>query len=273
MITSASIVKAVLEIGRFSIPYRIYENSGPHVVCINGVQQSMAMWHAFISRFSRAYRIVLFDFPNQGKGKFLSGPKEATLDEQVEILHGVIDKAKVSKDAMMCSASWGGVVAVVFAAKYRDRIKRLTLASLGTKPNSNMVETIMHGSSMDLSDRKRIADTLIKSFGGNLPDHIKQKIIKQFHKMSEEELRAFYTHGLFVVSSKNLSELVNLKNIRAKTVLLNGEKDAIIDMDDVKFLASQIPNCELRIVKDVGHFLHMERESVLDVYQEILVSK
>jgi len=64
--------------------------------------------------------------------------------------------------------------------------------------------------------------------------------------------------------------MVDLRSIKAKTILLNGEKDAIIDLEDVKFLASQIPNCESRIVKDVGHFLHMEREEVLDIYEDIL---
>ena len=88
--------------------------------------------------------------------------------------------------------------------------------------------------------------------------------------MKEEKIQAFYEHGLFVISSKNLSDVVNLKNIKARTILINGEKDTIIDLDDVKFLASQIPNCELKILKDVGHFLHMEREDVLDVYEDIL---
>ncbi|MDD5584199.1 MAG: alpha/beta hydrolase [Candidatus Omnitrophica bacterium] len=273
MTAKVSVKKDILKINRFLIPYRIYENAGPHIVCINGIQQSMGMWHTFITRFSRDYRIVLFDFPNQGKGKFLSGPKEASLDEQVEILHTVIDKTGVNKDAMLCSASWGGVVAVVFASEYRDRIKRLTLASLGTKPNRKMIETIKNGAGIDIKDRTQIAQTLIKSFGGNLPEQIKRKIINQFCKMTDEELRAFYTHGLFVISSKKLSDLVNLKNIKAKTVLLIGEKDEIIDLEDVKFLATQIPDCKVRIVKNVGHFLHMEREDVLDIYEDILVSK
>jgi pimeloyl-ACP methyl ester carboxylesterase len=85
-------------------------------------------------------------------------------------------------------------------------------------------------------------------------------------------VRAFYKHGTFVISSKQLSDVVNLKNIKAKTILLNGEKDTIIDLEDVKFLASQIPNCEIRIIKDVGHFLHMEREEILDIYEDILSS-
>jgi len=263
-------VKNTLKTGRFIIPYRIYENKGPHIVCINGVQQSMAMWHSFVSRFSRDYRILLFDYPNQGKARFVSGPKQLTLDEQVDILLAVMDKAGVNPDVTMCAASWGGVVAVAFASKYNSRVKRLILASLGTKPNKNMVETIKKGSGIDINDRNHMAEILIKSFGDNLPEKIKQKIANQFRTMKEEDVRTFYEHGLFVISSKNLNELVNLKNIKAKTILINGEKDTIIDLEDVKFLATQIPNCEFRIIKDVGHFLHMEREGVLDIYEDIL---
>ena len=63
---------------------------------------------------------------------------------------------------------------------------------------------------------------------------------------------------------------MDLKKIKAKTFLVNGEKDAIIDSEDVKFLASQIPGCEVRVLKGVGHFLHMEREDVVDAYADIL---
>jgi pimeloyl-ACP methyl ester carboxylesterase len=264
--------KDMLETGRFLISCRMYGNQGRQLICINGVQQSMAMWQSFVSRFSRDYRIVLFDFPNQGKARIVSGPTQVTLDEQVEILSAVIEKTGLGPDATICAASWGGVVAVAFAAKYRDRIKRLILASLGTKPNKKMVETIKKGASLDMNDRDKMAQTLIGSFGGSLPERIKQNIVNQFRIMKEESIQAFYEHGLFVISSKQLSDMVDLKTIKAKTILLNGEKDAIIDLDDVRFLASQIPDCELKIVKDVGHFLHMEREDVLDIYDHILSS-
>lgn len=262
--------KEILRIERFLIPYRIYENKGPHLVCINGVQQSMAMWHTFVSRFCHNYRIVLFDFPGQGKAKVLSGSCQLSLDEQVEILLAVMDKTGINQNATICAASWGGVIAVAFASRYRDRIKRLILASLGTKPNQKMVETIKLGSHIDMKNRDQMAEILIKSFGDSLSLQFKQKIIRQFRAMTEENLRAFCEHGLFVISSKKLSDVVNLKNIKAKTILLNGEKDVIIDLEDVKFLASQIPNCEFRIIKNVGHFLHMEREEVLDIYEDIL---
>ena len=263
-------VKADLATGRFVIPYRVYENDAPHIVCVNGVQQSMAMWQTFISRFSRKYRIVLFDFPNQGKAKIISGADQVSLNEQIEILKAVLDKTGTSVDATLCAASWGGVVAVGFAASYPAGIRRLILASLGTKPNKKMVETIEKGTAIDMTDREKMAEVLLKSFGQDLPSSIKQKIISQFRTMTEERLRVFFEQGLFVISSKSLSEVVNLQNIKAKTILLNGEKDTIIDLEDVKFLASQIPDCEMIVVKGVGHFLHLEDAGVLDIYETIL---
>lgn len=266
----SAIVKGSIELGRFVVPYRIYENEGPHIICLNGVQQSMAMWHTFVLRYAPHYRVVLFDFPNQGKGKVVSGPTFVTLDEQVDILREVIKATGTNKNVTVCSASWGGIIAMAFASRYHNEIKQLCLASLGTKANEAMVETIKKGFQIDPQNRQKMADILIESFGQNLPENIKNKIVSQFHSMSEENLRAFYEHGLFVISTKKLGDLISLSNIKAKTFLIYGEKDAIIDLEDVKFLSLQIPRCELKIVKDAGHFLHMEREDAFDIYGDIL---
>jgi pimeloyl-ACP methyl ester carboxylesterase len=266
----SAIVKGTIGFGRFIVPYRIYENDGPHIICLNGVQQSMAMWHTFVMRYAPHYRIVLFDFPNQGKGKVTSGPIFVTLDEQVEILREVIKATGINKNVTVCSASWGGIIAMAFASRYHNEVKQLCLASLGTKANDAMVKTIQKGFQIDPQNRQKMADILIESFGQNLPENVKNKIVSQFHSMSEENLRAFYEHGLFVVSTKKLSDLINLSMIKAKTFLIYGEKDTIIDLEDVKFLASQIPQSEVRVVKGAGHFLHMEQEDIFDIYEDIL---
>lgn len=264
--------KEQLRAGRFSVPYRLYGGSGPFIVCINGVQQSMAMWQSFIRHFSHDYRVVLFDFPGQGKGRVVSGPQSASLEEQVEILYAVTT-AVGADNITICSASWGGVVALAFAAQYPHLVKQLVLGSLGTKPNKRMVETIQNGFQIAPHKRDEMAETLIGSFGQNLPEAVKKKITRQFASMSPEQLRAFCEHGLFIIAAKNLADVIDLRKIRAETVLINGENDTIIDLDDVKYLATQIPRCRLKIVKDVGHFLHLENDNVLDVYRSVLPAK
>jgi pimeloyl-ACP methyl ester carboxylesterase len=268
--TGSAIVKGTIELRRFSIPYRIYESEGPHIICLNGVQQSMAMWHTLVERYTPHYRVILFDFPNQGRGKVVSGPALVSLDEQVEILREVIKATGTNNSVSLCAASWGGIIAMAFAARYPGQVKQLCLASLGTKANAAMVETIKKGCAIDPKNRQKMADILINSFGQNLPKNIKNKIVRQFHAMSQENLKSFYEHGLAVVSAKKIGDLIKLSHIREKTFLIYGEKDTIIDLDDVRSLASQIPDCEVRIIKGAGHFLHMEQVDILDIYADIL---
>ncbi|MFA4990190.1 MAG: alpha/beta hydrolase [Candidatus Omnitrophota bacterium] len=268
--TGSAIVKGTIAWGRFSIPYRIYESAGPQIICLNGVQQSMAMWHTLVERYAPHYRVVLFDFPNQGKGKVIFGPALVSLDEQVDILREVIKATGTNNRVSLCAASWGGIIAMAFAARYPGQVKQLCLASLGTKANAAMVATIKEGCAIDPKNRQKMAGILIDSFGQDLPKNIKDKIVRQFQAMSQENLKSFYEHGLAVVSAKKIGDLIKLSHIREKTFLIYGEKDTIIDLDDVRSLASQIPDCEVRIIKGAGHFLHMEQVDILDIYADIL---
>jgi pimeloyl-ACP methyl ester carboxylesterase len=263
-------IKAVLRAGRFEIPYRVYENDAPTLICLNGIQQSMAMWQGFVARFARDHRIILFNFPGQGKARALSGPVRASLDEEVDILSQVIKATHVNHDVSLCTASWGGIVALAFASKYPHTVKRLLLGSIGTRPNQKMIETIQKGCAIGTEDREQFAQILIDSFGQRLPASVKKKIAMQFRTINKETLQSFCEHGLEVISVKTVSDHIDLKNIQVETVLLRGEEDSIVDLEDVVFLSSQIPNCQLKVIQNVGHFLHLENELVFDIYRELL---
>jgi pimeloyl-ACP methyl ester carboxylesterase len=263
-------IKGVVKTGRFEIPYRIYEHDGPHLICLNGIQQSMAMWQGFVARFAADYRIVLFNFPGQGRGRALSGTVRASLDEEVDILYELIKATRVNHDVSLCTASWGGIVALAFASKHPRAVKKLLLGSIGTRPNREMTEMIQKGSAFDHNNRAQFSEIIIKTFGQKLPESIKNKIGAQFHSMSKENLQAFCEHGLNVISVHNLNDHIDLRKITAQTVIVRGEEDTIVDLEDVMFLSSQIPNCQLKIIKNVGHFLHLESEQVFTVYRDLL---
>jgi pimeloyl-ACP methyl ester carboxylesterase len=117
-----------------------------------------------------------------------------------------------------------------------------------------------------------VAVTLIENFGQDLPAAMKKRIVSQFQRMGPESFQAFFQHGSTVISVRELGEVVDVGKVQCKTILLRGENDTIVDLEDVKFLASQMPRSELRLIKNVGHFLHLEKEDLLDVYDEILAS-
>ena len=265
-------VKGKVTVQRFIVPYRVYGAGASCLVFINGVQQSMAMWHSFVRRFSQSYRIVLFDFPNQGAGRITEGSTYLSLDDQVDILSAVIEATNGDNQLSVCAASWGGVVGLAYAVRHPQRLKSLILASIGTKANQKMIEMITKGLEMPGVDRLQVAETIIENFGQQLPAAMKQRIVGQFLRMDAEAFQAFFQHGSTVLSVRELGAVVDVSKVRCKTILVYGENDAIVDLADVKFLASQMPHSELRIIKNVGHFLHLEKDDLLDVYEDILES-
>lgn len=265
-------VKGKLKVQRFVVPYRVYGEGECALVFINGIQQSMAMWHSFVRRFSQSYKIVLFDYPNQGAGRIVAGTSYLSLNEQVDILDAVINATSGADQLSLCSASWGGVVALAYAERHPQRLKSLILASIGTKANQRMIDMITKGLETPVKDRFEVAETLIENFGQELPAAMKKRIVSQFQRMDTEAFEAFFQHGSRVISVRELSKVVDTGKIQCRTILVHGENDTIVDIDDVRFLASQMPRSELKIIRDVGHFLHLEKEELLDVYEEILAS-
>jgi pimeloyl-ACP methyl ester carboxylesterase len=164
------------------------------------------------------------------------------------------------------------VVALAYAVRYPERLRTLILASIGTRANQKMIEIITKGLEMPIKDRLEVAETLIDCVGQDLPASMKKRIVSQFQRMGAEALQAFFQHGSTVISVRELSEVVDVGKVQCRTILVHGENDTIIDIDDVRFLASQIPRSELKIIRGVGHFLHLEKEELLDVYEEILSS-
>lgn len=265
-------VKGKLNVRRFVVPYRVYGAGSSSLVFLNGVQQSMAMWHSFVRRFSHKYRIVLFDFPNQGGGRIVEGSSNLSLEEQVDILSAVIDATCGEDQPSVCAASWGGVVALAYAVKHPQRLGSLILASIGTKANQKMVEMISKGLETPGIDRMQVAESIIENFGRDLPAAMKKRIVGQFQRMDADAFEAFFQHGSTVLSVRELGAVVDVAKVQCKTIIVYGENDAIVDLSDVRFLASQMPRSELRIIKDVGHFLHLEKDDLLDVYEDILAS-
>ncbi len=229
----------------------------------------MAMWLSFLQHFRNQYRITLFDFPYQGKARVNKGSGDVTLDEQADILRAVIEGLGLERPTL-CSSSWGGVIALLFATKYPLLTDKLVLGSVGLRPNRLMREVILKGIRMKHEDRQKLAYVIINNFGKDLPDEVKQQIVKQFQAMKEKQIQAFSQHGMSVILSESMDRVVPLGDIRAQTILLYGENDTIIDFKDVKALAALIPDCSIRIIPKTGHFMHMENEKVFDIYAQVL---
>lgn len=252
---------------RFIIPCRIYGEGDTCLLCVNGAQQSMGVWRQFISVFSKKYRVILFDFPGQGYGKILSEPKSISFTEQLECIEQVLSEAEPYKKLYIFGASWGAIMASAYASKYSAKVDKLILGSFATKGNDKLNDLITEGLRLyEAGEGHKGGDLLISGFGNNITNSLKKKIKHQFASMSEDHFRAFCAHSKFVRDTKDIAGIINFSAISAKTLLVYGKNDTICDYNDVKMLTSTMTNATMKTLDNVGHFLHFEDQSIMNIY-------
>ena len=104
---------------------------GPHdapaVVLIHGFGSSLQTWDAWADALARKYRVVRFDLPGSG----LSAPDPAgdyTDARSVELLLALLDRLGLMR-ASLVGHSIGGRIAFTFAATHPERVDRLVLVA------------------------------------------------------------------------------------------------------------------------------------------------
>ena len=265
------IEKGELSPGRFLVPYRIYGKAEKTIVCISGAKQTMAAWRSFVSHFVSEYSVVVFDLPGQGRASILSGNPGITFEEQIDVLHNVINETNRNGTVILAAASWGTIIAAALAARHPELVDKMILGSFGAKPNKAIVEVIREGRRLfDENKTEDIAPLMIKKFAQHIPATHKKQILAQFSDMSREQFLSFYEHCEFVEKANNIEDFIDLGKIKATTLILSGEYDAILDQKDIKLASSRIPDCVYKMIPGAGHFLHWERPDILDTYSEFL---
>jgi pimeloyl-ACP methyl ester carboxylesterase len=263
--------KGEITVGRFVVPYRLYGEGCRFLVCVNGAQQTMAAWRPVVNYFSNDYRLLLFDFPGQGRAQISSGSALVDLDEQVEVLHQVVSAQNTPGKSIIAGASWGGIVVAAFASRFPQLVDKIILASFGIRVNEKLVQAIKEGQRLNgTATGEQVAGVIIKYFGQHLNDAFKKKMYDQFKNITKEHMENFRAHGQLLETTKHINEVVDLRSIQAQTLIINGEMDTVMDLEDITLAAAQIANCVVNIVPGVGHFLHNESDDVLSIYRDFI---
>lgn len=261
--------KGELLVGRFGIPTALAGESGPLIVVVNGAQQTMAASVSIVKHFApRGFRVVLFDFPGQGRARVLEGPPRVELDEQIAVTLAVLDEFSPRDPVNLFGGSWGSVVCAATAARHPERVHQMLLGSFQTAPNRVLLELAATGRRyVDEGRLERLAELFIDGFGRGLPDAKKQQIRKQISSLPREHAEQLRAHSFLFVDDVDISRYVDLARIRARTLILNGATDPILDRDNLESATRRIPNCTGHLIPGIGHFLHNERPALLTTYE------
>ena len=166
------------------------------------------------------------------------------------------------KSVHILGISFGGFVAQDFALRYPGRVNKLVLActSYGGKghvlPSMDILAAF--ASTKGLNSKERIRQYLTMAFS---PDFVAASpaIVDDFCHLREQNNvpEAVYMDQLLSATTFDFSSSV--AEIAAETLVLTGDKDTIVPMQNSKNLAAAMPTARLETVASGSHMFFVEQ--------------
>lgn len=256
-----------LDVGGVRIYYEVY-GSGEPVILLNGVFMSTASWILQRNHLTRlGYRVILHDMRGQWNSGKPDDEDRYSLEIHAEDLRNLMDHLGVKK-AHLIGTSYGGEVAMLFAAKYREYVNDLTVIASVSEIHEDLRLTAMRWLEGALSrDVRRFVLSWIT-------DVYSERFITRHGRDLLERLVATFSKGFSLTSAAHLiksflkmldSPLTPLlRDIRVPTLVVSAEEDRVKPPKYSKIIASEIPNSSYVEVKEAGHAVILEKPDVVN---------
>ena len=211
------------------------------VVFIHGlVMDNLSSFYFTLANpIAESAEVILYDLRGHGMSERpASGYAVANL---VEDLRALLDALEITRPVELVGNSFGGLLALAFAAAYPDRVSRLALidAHTGTEGwAAQMTATLaLQGEARDT----KIAESF-QSWLGRHSDRKRTRLAQAAQALVE---------GTSLVADLRTSPALGLAGIRCPTLALYGERSDVRAHGEA--LAAALPSCTLQLFPGCSH--------------------
>jgi len=237
------------------------EGTGFPIVLIHGTSASLHTWDAWTQKLIENYRVIRMDLPAFG----LTGANKNNsydLESYNQFLESFINKIGVS-EFVLAGNSLGGSIAWHYASNHQNQVKHLILVDPGGFPSKKGKPFVFKLAEMPVVNLllKHITP---KSFVRNNLEQvyyddskITSELVERYHQMILRE----GSRNAFIERSKIAfkDETALLKKINTPTLILWGENDIWIPVENGLKFDAKLLNSRLVIMKETGHVPMEER--------------
>lgn len=221
-----------------SINYVQYGNpKGKEVVLLHGWGQNIQMMEPIGNAIKDKYHITIIDLPGHGNS---SEPKVPfTLYDYYECVNELLESLKV-KNPTMIGHSFGGRISIIYAAMHKS--EKLVLLS------SPFIKRITKEST-----KLKVLRSLKKVPGINkLEGFAKKHMGSSDYKNASEMMRKILVNTV----NEDLTEYV--KKIKASTIVIAGECDYDVPLDEINLYENYIEDCAIIVYPGCTHYAYLE---------------
>jgi pimeloyl-ACP methyl ester carboxylesterase len=256
-----------IEIEGCSIRYRDTGKTGPVVLLLHGIGESLEFWAPQLDTLADKVRLIALDLPGHGLSGIGDQPYEQ--NKFASFVWRFTDKLNLEK-AYLVGNSLGGAISILMAGEKPQRVSGLLLANaaglgkespipfrlmtlpvLGeilTKPgktaDEQQIKALFYDQSIASDEFRQII-----SRNGSQPGH-QQAFLKTLRLMTN-----FFGQRSEWVSK----EIKTLGSLDMPVLFIHGRKDLVIPVEHTIEAQKRTPNSNLVVFEDCGHTPQLEK--------------
>lgn len=235
----------------------------PALLLVHGFSASLETWSHWAARLSDDYRVISIDLPGHGLTR---APKEysACVDASRDLIHAFADAQKL-QHFTIAGNSLGGHVAWEYTLAHPERVDALVLVDASGWPRANVERkgstfavTLLRNPAIGYFVAKLGSKMLLQRIvRGAFADRslVTQAMVRRYVDLSRapghrEIMLKLMLDGLV----RQDLEPQRLAQIAKPTLIIWGERDNIMPIDDAHSFRNAIADAQLIVYENVGHF-------------------
>ena len=231
------------------------QGDGPALILIHGTAASLFTWDAWVKELSADFRVIRLDLP----GYALTGPVkdfDYTLESYAQVVDKLAQHLELEK-FHLAGNSLGGAVSWRYALLYPEKVDKLILIDPGGYPLDKepiifrLANLPVPGNVLKYISPRFIIEGNIKQVYGD-DSKITDTLITLYHEMLlREGNREALLYRIQNRPEKTDHNLI--KNITQQTLILWGQEDAWLPVEQGEFFKRDIPDSKLITYSGAGH--------------------
>jgi pimeloyl-ACP methyl ester carboxylesterase len=218
--------------------------SGKSLIFLHGAMGTSQNWKPYVPILSNDFNLVLPDL--RGHGKTENPGKKIDLHLMADDIAALIDALKLDKP-YLCGWSTGGDIGLEIVMRYPDRVSRLIVGGITLRITETAIATLK---AMGLEGPGQINFEQAEKAIPQLTN-----IWKKDHVHSPLHWKELLTQVSFEMINPTLPAEDDLKQISVPTLIIWGDRDQFLPVEDAVELYRLIPNSQLAVLPNANHFV------------------
>ena len=229
---------------------------GPEMLLIHGLGNDSREWGPLIGELEHELTLISYDMRGSGRSDKPKGPY--TMEGMARDAAGLLE-AVARPPVDVLGFSMGGCVAMQLALDRPELVRRLVLVSTlpswrGPYPPCEALNRLFHRTDVCEELLVEVYEVAFgKSYRKRAPakDYVAERMNDEFPQTVDS-----YLGQLAALESFDVRERVD--SISAVTLIVAGDDDHVVPLNNSRWLHDKINNSRLEIIKGAGHMIPFE---------------